>query len=191
MGHLMEVTCPPGVAEGDLISVEADGAFFDVALPAGVGEGEIFQIELPDPEPPELLPSLGVVAAHMSANAAGSDVLAEALRLLLDTLDDGAPALDELIDEHCDEFRGWEKGGEQQLHWGEIFNTYVATAEGVLTHALTNLGSSPEDVFAYAEAYEGTDERVRRLVSRLLAIADYDSFCTMMAERNDIKDMFE
>ena len=130
MGRLMEVTCPPGVQEGDVIAVEADGTFFDVALPPGVGEGSVFQIELPDSaetsEQP--LPSLGVVAAHMSADAEGSDVLAEALRLLLDTLDDNAPALDELIDEHCEEFRGWERGGEQLLHWGEIFNAYVATA---------------------------------------------------------------
>ena len=42
----LEVTCPEGVVEGDLLAVErpSDGASFEVPLPAGVESGGAFLV---------------------------------------------------------------------------------------------------------------------------------------------------
>ena len=50
----LEVTCPEGVVEGDLLAVErpSDGASFEVPLPAGVESGGAFLVELPEEAPP-------------------------------------------------------------------------------------------------------------------------------------------
>ena len=47
---LVDVICPEGVAEGDLISIQHPETTqcYDVAIPAGVGPGVSFQVELPD-----------------------------------------------------------------------------------------------------------------------------------------------
>ena len=47
---LVDVVCPEGVAEGDLISIQHPETTqcYDVAIPAGVGPGVSFQVELPD-----------------------------------------------------------------------------------------------------------------------------------------------
>ena len=74
---LVDVVCPDGVAEGDLISIlhPETSESYDVAIPPGVGPGVSFQVELPDvqqqvaialpPEPPERrLPSGAPVTTH-------------------------------------------------------------------------------------------------------------------------------
>ena len=48
MATLVEVVCPEGVGEGDMIQVEHCGQSFDVPLPAGVAAGCAFQVELPE-----------------------------------------------------------------------------------------------------------------------------------------------
>jgi hypothetical protein len=73
---LVDVACPDGVAEGDLISIQHPETTqsYDVAIPPGVGPGVSFQVELPEvqqqvaialpPEPPERrLPSVGPAVA--------------------------------------------------------------------------------------------------------------------------------
>ena len=74
---LVDVVCPDGVGEGDLISIqhpEAPESSYDVAIPTGVGPGVTFQVELPEvqeqvaiplpPEPPERrMPSVGLAIA--------------------------------------------------------------------------------------------------------------------------------
>ena len=80
---LVDVICPEGVAEGDLISIQHPETTqcYDVAIPAGVGPGVSFQVELPDlqqqvaialpPEPLERrLPSIGpaVAESHSSTD---------------------------------------------------------------------------------------------------------------------------
>eukprot|EP00966_Prymnesium_polylepis_P165596 3828085-Prymnesium_polylepis.1 len=47
--HGLEVLCPPGVAEGDLISITADGIAYDVRVPAGVGAGDTFHVDVITP----------------------------------------------------------------------------------------------------------------------------------------------
>ena len=65
-GELVDVVCPTGVGEGDVVNVSTlDGRTFDVALPAGVHEGDTFQVELlPDASMPA---GLRAVAASMEA----------------------------------------------------------------------------------------------------------------------------
>ena len=100
---LVDVVCPEGVAEGDLISIQHPETTqcYDVAIPAGVGPGVSFQVELPDvqqqvaialpPEPlerrlPSIGPAVAVVApldvpASSRVAAAGGANSAVALRL--------------------------------------------------------------------------------------------------------------
>ena len=47
---LLDVECPSGVVEGELITVQAaDGLSFEVALPPGVSPGDTFQVEIEVP----------------------------------------------------------------------------------------------------------------------------------------------
>ena len=53
----VEVTCPEGVSEGELLDVEYEGAMFAVHVPPGVQSGAMFAVELdiaamqPEPVP--------------------------------------------------------------------------------------------------------------------------------------------
>ena len=61
---LLDVTCPPEVGPGALLSVErpSDGAIFEVVVPDGVESGIQFQCEVPDEPPlPAVEPSPGAV----------------------------------------------------------------------------------------------------------------------------------
>ena len=67
MATLVEVVCPEGVGEGDIIQVEHCGQSFDVPLPAGVAEGCAFQVELPEVELPEPRCRMRTMCHHTSA----------------------------------------------------------------------------------------------------------------------------
>ena len=45
-------------------------------------------------------------------------------------------------------------------------------------------------VFEAAQAYEGRDERVQKLIKRLLATDDFEVFCKMMRDRYEILEIF-
>ena len=47
---LLDVTCPPGVRQGEILTVQrpGDGAEFELALPAGVSPGQTFEVEVPE-----------------------------------------------------------------------------------------------------------------------------------------------
>ena len=64
MATLVEVVCPEGVGEGDMIQVEHCGQSFDVPLPAGVAAGCAFQVELP--ELPETLKVLRIMCMNFN-----------------------------------------------------------------------------------------------------------------------------
>ena len=53
-----------------------------------------------------------------------------------------------------------------------------------------SIHTSAEDVFAQAQNYSGSDERVQRLIQRLLATDDFECFCKMMRDRHEILEIF-
>lgn len=98
---VLDVICPPGVAEGELISIETAEGVVTVPLPANVYEGDTFKLELTGEEEPEPPGGLAMIAAEMAginaivadfagtavAEVKGSDVLAQALRSILQTIE--------------------------------------------------------------------------------------------------------
>ena len=73
---LVDVACPFGVREGEIIQVEHCGQSFDVPLPAGVSEGGVFQVELPEVELHE--PPLDMSGLSMEAPTEPAELHAEA-----------------------------------------------------------------------------------------------------------------
>ena len=167
--HCVDVTCPPGVAEGDLISVSFSGNSYDVAVPQGILEGDLFQVFLPEAPPAEDAPPPEM-----------DDVLA-ALNVVLDALEDhDDDVLDNIVDRNCAEFAEWEAGSEAKLEWHALFMTYVHECEGFIGEVLQTINTSPEIVFEQAQTYAGSDQRVQRLITRLLATDDFETFCKMV-----------
>lgn len=197
MPNTIDVVCPPGVGEGELISVNFEGASFNVTVPPGIYENETFAVELPEEyggvEPPAL-PVLGGVVARLDAQGVaygGADVLEAALNTVLDAIEDhDNPNLDDLVDGNCAEFREWAEGDEMPLHWSRMHEDYVALVEEHIGGVLESLECSAEDVFMYAQEYSGDDERIQRLIGRLLATVDLQAFCAMMRLRHEILEMF-
>jgi hypothetical protein len=42
----LAVVCPDGVAAGELLNIEHDGATLEVTVPEGCGPGDTFHVEL-------------------------------------------------------------------------------------------------------------------------------------------------
>ena len=172
----VDVTCPAGVGEGETIAVAFGDTTFDVTVPPGIGEGDVFSVMLPAAAP----------------EAGGDDDVLTALNAVIDAIEDSDNiVICDLIDRHCHEFFEFEPGGEMKLEWYGLFETYIAEQEGVIDAALSRINTTPEDVFALAQAciQDGANrdnDRVNRLISRLLAIADFVCFCQMMRERCDL-----
>mmetsp|Transcript_66610 Transcript_66610/g.199016 ORF Transcript_66610/g.199016 Transcript_66610/m.199016 type:complete len:176 (-) Transcript_66610:162-689(-) len=94
-------------------------------------------------------------------------------------------ALEDFLDEHCDEFECYAgRDGEQQLGWTPLHTAYVALMEERIEAALeqTPLQSS-DSLFALLRRVQGTDERASAFILRLLSIGDYAHFCDTMADR--------
>ena len=175
----LEVVCPAGVHEGGMITVRApDGGSFEVAVPAGVSEGQTFLVELTDG-----YGGLGAVAAELAEAQAGqpepAEVLAAALRALHLTIKNDLDDLEEFVEEHCAAFASWTPAGEQSLEWTALHQQYVAMVEAGVEATLAELSCRSEDVFAYAQQHGG-DPRADKVLSRLLALSEYDHFCDMM-----------
>lgn len=152
---MVDVTCPHGSAEGAVIQVAFGDSTFDVTVPVGISEGEAFQVMLP-------------VAADAPV-ADMEDVLA-AMNVVLDALEDhDDDVLDNIVDGNCSDFAEWEKGSEAKLEWHELFMRYVQEVEGFIGEVLTSINTTPERVFEEAARYNGSDERVQKLITRLLA----------------------
>ena len=189
----VDVVCPEGVGEGEAISVAFGEANFNVNVPPGIFAGMSFAVELPEEygsiEPPTL-PVLGGVVARLDAQGVaygGADVLEAALNTVLDAIEDhDNPQLDDLVDGNCAEFQEYSDGDELPLHWSRMHEDYVALVEDHITGVLESLECSAEDVFMYAQAYSGGDERIQRLIGQLLAMVDLPAFCAMMRLRHEI-----
>ena len=142
----------------------------------------------------QMLPVLGGVVARLDAQGiayGGADVLESALNTVLDAIEDhDNPNLDELVDGNCSEFRDWVEGDEMPLHWSRMHEDYVGLVEEHIGGVLESLECSAEDVFMYAQAYSGGDERIQRLIGRLLATVDLQAFCAMMRVRHEILELF-
>ena len=157
MATLVEVVCPEGVGEGDMIQVEHCGQSFDVPLPAGVAAGCAFQVELPELiEPPLDLSGLSmdaptepaeteteaekqkaklkIIEDAMAAGRLTSDQ-ACLLQYLMESLYD-FDALDDFIDAHARQFEEYEKDGEQRLEWTMTHQRYVTMVEGHIADEL-------------------------------------------------------
>ena len=199
MPATVDVSCPPGVLEGDEITITVGVSTFTVVLPPGVLEGDTFSVELPDAvqfanfnEDLEELPVLVGVVAQLEARGAATDdhsVLDAALNIVIDAIEDHDNAdLDALVDGNAERFAGFPC--EAELEWTGLHERYVELLEDHIGQVLASLECSAEEVFRYAHAYAGADERSRSLVLRLLAMADFDDFCKMMRQRHEILEVF-
>jgi len=160
-----------------MISVMVGETSFEVAVPPGILDGDVFSVAIPttadEPPPAEL-----------------DDVLA-ALNVVLDALEDhDDDVLDGIVDQNCSKFAEWVPENESTLEEYSLFQGYVAECEGFIAEVLTSINSSAEAVFDQAQRYEGDDERVQRLVQRLLATDDFPTFCKMMRDRHEILQIF-
>tara|TARA_B110001452_G_scaffold266682_1_gene274212 strand:- start:1271 stop:1888 length:618 start_codon:yes stop_codon:yes gene_type:complete len=192
---LLAVACPDDVHEGEPVSVErpSDGASFEVPLPTGVAPGEIFHVEVPEEEPRGGTSGLDALAADMSAQreaaadcrgrearaVVGSEVLAHALRSILLELE-RIDELDDFIEGHAGHLANWTPHGEQELRWTALHAQYVALVEEGVATALERMRCSADEVFEHARAHGRGDPATDRLLSKLVATADYTTFCELM-----------
>ena len=201
---LVDVICPEGVAEGDLISIQHPETTqcYDVAIPAGVGPGVSFQVELPDlrqqvaialpPEPlerrlPSIGPAVAVVApldvpanAGQSADGMLTPAVAEALHTIMEALfvyDE----LDTYINENAAAFSSYSPEGEQRLEWTSMHGQYVALVESRVHGKLRDLEVNEEDLYQLLGAVQGADSRADAFLARLITMGDYGYFCSQMA----------
>jgi hypothetical protein len=196
--RVFDVVCPPGVSEGDAISISIEtGESFELMLPANVSEGDSFQVSLPDqfPEPASGLRAIAKeieearnIAAEFFGGEAnpvlGSEVLTAALRSILGAIE-AEDEIDDLIDGHCEAFAEYEEGGEQALEWTELHQRYVSLVDAAIREHLDELECTDEEVFEYACNYGAADEATARLLSKFTALSDYARFCTMMHEAHE------
>ena len=201
---LVDVVCPDGVAEGDLISIlhPETSESYDVAIPPGVGPGVSFQVELPDvqqqvaialpPEPPERrLPSVGPAVAVVapldmpestgqSADGKLTPAVAEALHTIMEALfvyDE----LDAYINENAGAFGSYSPEGEQRLEWTTMHGHYVALVESRVHGKLRDLEVDEEDLYQLLGEVQGADSRADAFLARLITMGDYSYFCSQMA----------
>lgn len=184
MEQCVDVTCPPAAFEGQVITVTFGEANFEVTVPPGITEGMTFGVMLPVAAPEE-------EQAAPPPPLPGNVDVAAALQRVLDALEDNDDSrLDQLVDSNCARFAEWEAGGEAQLEWTGLFEEYVNECEGFIGEVLASLDCSAEDVFAHAQAYAGSDERVQKQIKKLLATLDFEAFCEMMRSRHEILGLF-
>jgi hypothetical protein len=195
-GHTISgVRLPDGVQEGDPFVVDISDMNEPVAFvaaspgdPVGDAPGGLGALAA------ELEGQRAIAASFFSSDdseasmppVGGSDVLAEALRLVLRSVAriDG---LDELIEAHCAEFAGYMADGEQQLTWTDLHGRYVTLVESGIADALDELDCTAEELFEYARTFhsDGRNTEADRLLTRLLAMADYASFCIVMRRAHE------
>ena len=135
----------------------------------------------------EIAGERAIVASFFEATAvevSGGEVLERALRAVLRAISD-LDALDELIDAHAATFAEWDAAREQQLGWTATFDEYVRLVEVGVSEALDDLECSADELFDYARAHHVESAAAQRLLTRLLAMADYAEFGRMMREAHE------
>ena len=205
----LEVVCPDGVVEGDVISVQTpDGESLEVVIPPGVAPGAVFQIlvnhedalpyssqSLPPGDTalppvkaevqPDSRPTLSQDVTIKSGIFEDGSVLeladAAALRSVLHAIYDDE-ALEGFFDTHCNTFEGYSAGGEQQLKWTILHGDYVRLMEERVEEAVTSSSlHSSDQLYSLLKQVVGRDDRAGAFISRVLSMGDYSLFCSMMA----------
>ena len=74
---------------------------------------------------------------------------------------------------------GWTPHGEQELRWTALHAQYVAIVEAGIATALNHMRCTADEVFEHARSHGG-DPATDRLLSKLVATADYATFCELM-----------
>ena len=162
----LDVVCPPGVAPGDLITVEAQGKAYDVVVPDGVETGTTFQVTLEDDETAEadvdLLENLATDPAKSAAadiEAVTSDepaapasslrrltsANAATIRSIMEALFD-ADEIDDWIDDNAPAFASYCRDGEQQLCWTSLHQRFQGLVEATIHDQLHDLGATVEQL---------------------------------------------
>ena len=80
---------------------------------------------------------------------------------------------------HAAWFSSYIPGGECMLEWTDIHHDYVRIAEECFIVELQCLGCSEKAMLDLAQR-EGEDPDADELLTRLLAMTDFDTFCAMM-----------
>lgn len=104
---------------------------------------------------------------------------ADALRTIQQALHEHS-RLGWFIEQHCGEFREWERASEQRLVWTELHAEYVALVESQIEQQLSYLDAGCEDLYDLLADVVGSDERADSFLNRLLSMGDYNVFCDMM-----------
>ena len=204
MTTTVDVVCPAGVFQGDLITVEHAGQAFEVVVPAGVFEGDGFQVELEPTRPPADPNDIASVSddddddgwyyggPDPAASSAAQTVVqqavqgsrlkpheAAALRRILEAVNTFV-ALDDLVSKHAASFADYAPGGEQRLEWTTVHNQFVELVEARISFELDQLHATNQDLFALLSALTGQDEHADAFMARLLSLNDYAFFCEQM-----------
>ena len=108
-----------------------------------------------------------------------TDEQATALRSIDMALRD-CDALGWHIEQHCREYREWDKGGEQRLEWQAQHADYCRLIESKIERQLSYLGASGDDLYALLADVCGGDTRADSFLKKLLAMGDYAHYCDMM-----------
>ena len=108
---------------------------------------------------------------------------ATALRSVLRELADD-DLLEDFLDGNCLAFKGYVAGGEQQLEWTQLHKQYITSMEARIAQlASASELISSDRLFSLLAGVVGKDERAGAFIVRLLSMADYAHFCSMMASR--------
>mmetsp|Transcript_26308 Transcript_26308/g.43670 ORF Transcript_26308/g.43670 Transcript_26308/m.43670 type:complete len:148 (+) Transcript_26308:155-598(+) len=113
-----------------------------------------------------------------SGPIAEGKVLAAALQSILQGVD--SEKLDALIEENCSSFADYSMELEQKLEWTLLHQRYTTLVEDCISERLSELGCQAEELMRYAEQW-GDDGQAAELVTKLLAMGNYNRFCALMA----------
>ena len=138
------------------------------------------------PEPPSSSePSAEELAGMQKmVKEMATQFLAAALTRILATIDNTAE-IQIFVDDNSAAFVDYRPGGEHLLEWTTIHEEYCTLVEGSISATLAELSCDAQQVTEYAAAVGG-DPRADKLLSRLLALSDYEHFCGMMRYASEV-----
>lgn len=190
--QLVEVLCPDDVRAGEFITAQtAEGMLFQVMVPAGVEPGSTFQVALqlrePAGTPSDRADSMARFLDDWLAPARMEPQDAAALKAILLSLEE-FDALDDFVDEYCEQFADWSATGEQNLGWTALHAQYVVLLEGHIQEHLCEHGATIEEFITCVQSGTALDDpRADKFVQRLLAYGEYPAFCQLMHSRESEK----
>eukprot|EP00933_Yihiella_yeosuensis_P021188 TRINITY_DN16830_c2_g1_i1.p1 TRINITY_DN16830_c2_g1~~TRINITY_DN16830_c2_g1_i1.p1 ORF type:complete len:198 (-),score=47.33 TRINITY_DN16830_c2_g1_i1:183-776(-) len=171
MATLIDVTCPAGVAAGDLVEFQdANGTTMQVAVPEGVSEGMTFQVSITEEGNP-----IAVFNSFVANRAASGDI-ADKFVAWFEQAEIGK-LIDDWIKTNAHLLGGEGVSGEQSHEWWPLYQQYQAQFEALLQTFVEGLGISVEDFLAAAKNAEGMNEAYIQI---FLAHSDYEMFMEQM-----------